>query len=394
MKDLLLIFGTRPEAIKMCPLLPALREQGFFPRVAVSGQHRALLDEALAAFGVTPEVDMHIMQEGQTPCGVLAAVLARTEALLHQTRPDMVLVHGDTVTAYGAALSAFLCGVPVGHVEAGLRTGDLHAPFPEELFRRAIAPMATLHFAPTVQARDNLLREGVNHAAITVTGNTAIDALAMTWRPDFTHPALEQAGGRRLILLTLHRRETLGHVMHQLLSAVRELADRFADIVIYCPVHPNPAVREAFSILSGHERILLCEPEGPLVFHNLLARCYLVMTDSGGLQEEAPFFHKPVLVLREKTERPEGVAAGVLRLAGDGEGLLREATRLLCDQAAYRQMAAAANPFGDGKASRRIAQAIRRYVDDQGMARARRKAKKSSGTSTICNAMPGSASTT
>ncbi|MBQ8352150.1 MAG: UDP-N-acetylglucosamine 2-epimerase (non-hydrolyzing) [Clostridia bacterium] len=361
MKEIGLIFGTRPEAIKMCPLLPALREEGFATRVAVSGQHRDMLDEALSDFGVTPDEDMHMMKEGQSPSDVLAAALTGTAAWLKKRKPDMALVHGDTATAYGAALACFLAHVPFGHVEAGLRTGDLLSPFPEELFRRAIAPMATLHFAPTAQARDNLLREGISAACITITGNTAIDALAMTQREDFTHPALSQAAGRRLILLTMHRRESLGTPMQELFSAVRELANRHEDVYIYCPLHPSPAVRACAAPLTGHPRILLGEPEGPLVFHNLLSRCYLVLTDSGGLQEEAPYFHKPVLVLREKTERQEGVVAGVLRLAGHRDSLLREATCLLCSEDAYRQMATAKSPFGDGKASRRIAQAIRRY---------------------------------
>lgn len=365
MKNVCLIFGTRPEAIKMCPLLPALREAGFLPRVAVSGQHRELLCEALSAFGVVPDYDMRVMQEGQTPAGVMAAVLQGTERLLTEVRPDLVLVHGDTVTAYAAALACFLARVPVGHVEAGLRTGDLSAPFPEELCRRAIAPMATLHFAPTGTARENLLREGVAPARITVTGNTGIDALALTHRADFTHPALRFAAGRRLILLTVHRRESFGEPMRRIFSAVRRLAEAFPDVCFYYPVHPNPAVREAAEALRACPSVLLGEPQDPLTFHNLLARCFLVMTDSGGLQEEAPYFHKPVLVLRRVTERSEGVAAGVLRLAGDGEAsVFRAAAALLGDSRAYRTMAEARSPFGDGKASRRIAEAIRRWAGD------------------------------
>lgn len=355
MKEILMVFGTRPEAIKLCPLLPPLRAAGFAVRVAVSDQHRALLSDALAAFSVRPQHTIRAGRRGQTPGEILGAVLRGTEALIRRHRPALLLVHGDTASACGAALGGFLSGVAVGHVEAGLRTGDLHAPFPEEFFRRLITQAATLHFAPTAQARVNLLREGVAPGAIDVTGNTAIDALTLTYRPHFTHPVLQAAAGRKLVIVTLHRRESRGAVMHGLFAAVRQLADECEDAFFYCPLHPAPAVRAASAPLRGHPRILPGEPEGPLAFHNLLARCYMVMTDSGGLQEEAPYFHKPVLVLRQETERSEGVAAGVLRLAGEPQALVREGRRLLREEEAYRRMAEAESPFGDGHAARRIA---------------------------------------
>ncbi len=364
MKRIWLIFGTRPETIKMAPLLPALREAELMAEVAVTGQHRELLDEALTDFGIRPALDMRLMKQAQAPTDVLAGVLQGTAALCRREAPAMVLVHGDTISAYGAALAAFLCRVPVGHVEAGLRTGDLLSPFPEEMCRRAIAPLAALHFAPTAQARDNLLREGVAPGCITVTGNTGIDALALTQRADFAHPALRFAAGRRLVLLTVHRRESQGEPMRRMLRAVRRLAEEYPDVCFYYPVHPSPAVREAAEALQGCPGVMLDRPQSPAVMHNLLSRCYMVMTDSGGLQEEAPYFHKPVLVLRHRTERSEGVAAGCLRLCGDEESrILREAERLLRDPIAYRAMAEAKSPFGDGKASRRIAEAIRRYMD-------------------------------
>lgn len=355
MNEILLVFGTRPEAIKLCPLLPPLREAGFALRVAVSDQHRTLLSDALAAFSVTPAHTIRAGHRGQSPGEILSAVLRGTEALIRRHRPALLLVHGDTATACGAALGGFLSGVAVGHVEAGLRTGNLQAPFPEEFFRRLITQASTLHFAPTAQARANLLREGVAPSAIKVTGNTAIDALALTYRPHFTHPVLQAAAGHKLVIVTLHRRESRGAVMQGLFAAVRQLSDECEEAFFYCPLHPAPAVRAASAPLRGHPRILAREPEGPLVFHNLLARCYMVMTDSGGLQEEAPYFHKPVLVLRQETERAEGVAAGVLRVAADPAALVREGRCLLREEEAYRRMAEAESPFGDGHAAARIA---------------------------------------
>ncbi len=364
MKDIWLILGTRPEAIKMCPLLPALRARGFVPHLAVSGQHRELLDEALSAFSATPEVDMALMRPGQAPPDLLAHALSACHTLLQERPADLVLVHGDTVTAYAAALACFFAGRPLGHVEAGLRTHDLRAPFPEEFCRRAITPLATLHFAPTEAACANLLREGIDREQITVTGNTAIDALRMTQEVDFQHPALEQAGGRRLVLLTVHRRESQGEAMRAIFRAVRRLADRLPHVFFYCPLHPNPAVQEAGVLLRGHRGILLDRPQEPRIFHNLLSRCYLVMTDSGGLQEEAPYFHKPVLVLREKTERTEGVQAGVLRLCGvKEEAVYQAAHTLLTDDGAYHAMQKEGCPFGDGQASRRIAHAIWQWAE-------------------------------
>lgn len=361
MRSILIVFGTRPEAIKMCPLWHELRRRtGLATSVCVTGQHRGMLDGVLSAFSVVPDYDLAVMREGQTPSGVTQRVLSGLERVLDEMRPHVVLVHGDTTTAFAAALSAFYRRIPVGHVEAGLRTYDLSSPFPEEFNRRAVALTASYHFAPTEGARDNLLREGISPQKVFVTGNTVVDALAATVRRDYSHPLLDWGIGSRLVLLTAHRRENLGAPMEEMLRAIRRAVEKRPDVKVICPVHKNPAAREvARRVLSGCPRIRMTEPLDVVPFHNLLARCYLVLTDSGGIQEEASALGKPVLVLRRTTERPEGVAAGGLRLVGtDGRQVEDAFLRLLDHPDEYRRMTGGINPYGDGNASRRIADVL------------------------------------
>lgn len=358
MKTIMLVFGTRPEAIKMCPLIQELRTRKDIRTLCcVTGQHRQMLDQVLSAFHVTPDYDLAIMKDGQTLFDVTTRVMEELKNVLAEAKPDLVLVHGDTTTTFAAALTCFYMQIPVGHVEAGLRTYQLDSPFPEEFNRQAVGVVAKYHFAPTEQARQNLLRENKKPETIFVTGNTAIDALKTTVRADYQNPELEWAKGSRLILLTAHRRENLGEPMRAIFRAVRRIADEVPDIKVLYPVHMNPTIRAlAQEILGGDERIRLIPPMDVVDFHNMLARSDLVMTDSGGIQEEAPSLGKPVLVLRDTTERPEGVAAGTLKLVGtDEETIYREAKRLLTDEAAYHRMSIASNPYGDGQACRRIA---------------------------------------
>ncbi len=358
MKTIMLVFGTRPEAIKMCPLIQELRTRKDIRTLCcVTGQHRQMLDQVLSAFHVTPDYDLAIMKDGQTLFDVTTRVMEELKNVLAEAKPDLVLVHGDTTTTFAAALTCFYMQIPVGHVEAGLRTYQLDSPFPEEFNRQAVGVVAKYHFAPTEQARQNLLRENKKPETIFVTGNTAIDALKTTVRADYQNPELEWAKGSRLILLTAHRRENLGEPMRAIFRAVRRIADEVPDIKVLYPVHMNPTIRAlAQEILGGDERIRLIPPMDVVDFHNMLARSDLVMTDSGGIQEEAPSLGKPVLVLRDTTERPEGVAAGTLKLVGtDEETIYREAKRLLTDEAAYHRMSIASNPYGDGHACRRIA---------------------------------------
>ena len=358
MKTIMLVFGTRPEAIKMCPLIQELRTRKDIRTLCcVTGQHRQMLDQVLSAFHVTPDYDLAIMKDGQTLFDVTTRVMEELKNVLAETKPDLVLVHGDTTTTFAAALTCFYMQIPVGHVEAGLRTYQLDSPFPEEFNRQAVGVVVKYHFAPTEQARQNLLRENKKPETIFVTGNTAIDALKTTVRADYQNPELEWAKGSRLILLTAHRRENLGEPMRAIFRAVRRIADEVPDIKVLYPVHMNPTIRAlAQEILGGDERIRLIPPMDVVDFHNMLARSDLVMTDSGGIQEEAPSLGKPVLVLRDTTERPEGVAAGTLKLVGtDEETIYREAKRLLTDEAAYHRMSIASNPYGDGHACRRIA---------------------------------------
>lgn len=358
MKKIMLVFGTRPEAIKMCPLVQELRgRSGIQTICCVTGQHRQMLDQVLQAFHVEPEYDIAIMQAGQTLFDITTRILQNLKPVLETEKPDLVLVHGDTTTTFAAALACFYLRIPVGHVEAGLRTYDLDSPYPEEFNRQAVGVLAKYNFAPTEQAKQNLLREGKDPASIHVTGNTAIDALKTTVRQDYQNPVLDWAKGSRLVLLTAHRRENLGEPMREIFRAVRRIADEFPDVRVLYPVHMNPAIRAlADELLGGGERIRLIPPLDVLDFHNILARSHLVLTDSGGIQEEAPSLGKPVLVLRDTTERPEGVAAGTLKLVGTHEeDVYRETKRLLTDADAYHSMSIASNPYGDGFACRRIA---------------------------------------
>ncbi len=358
MKTVLVVFGTRPEAIKMCPLVQELRTRKDIRTVTcVTGQHRQMLDQVLEAFHVVPDYDLAIMAQGQTLIDITTRILERITNVLKEVKPDVVLVHGDTSTAFVSALACFYMQIPVGHVEAGLRTYDIYSPFPEEFNRQAVSIVAKYHFAPTEKAKANLINEGKSTEHIYVTGNTAIDALKHTVRPDYTHPELDWAGDSRLIFITAHRRENLGQPMHNMFRAIRRVLEENPDLKALYPIHMNPAVREAAQAeLSGCDRIHLVEPVDVIDCHNLMARSYLILTDSGGIQEEAPSLGKPVLVMRDTTERPEGIAAGTLKLVGTEEATIYEAfTRLLTDAEAYAAMSHASNPYGDGFASRRIA---------------------------------------
>ena len=358
MKTVMLVFGTRPEAIKMCPLVNELKtRKGLKTVVCVTGQHRQMLDQVLAAFGVEPDYDLSIMKDKQTLFDITTNILNRIRAVLEEVRPDVVLVHGDTSTTFVTALACFYLQIPVGHVEAGLRTYNIYSPYPEEFNRQAVSIISQYNFAPTARARDNLLHEGKRAETIFVTGNTAIDALQTTVREDYTHPELTWAQGSRLIVITAHRRENLGEPMHHMFRAIRRIMDEHPDVKAIYPIHMNPVVRQAADEeLRGCDRIHIIEPMEVLDFHNLLARSYLILTDSGGIQEEAPSLGKPVLVMRDTTERPEGIDAGTLRLVGTNEDVIyRNFKQLLEDSDAYQAMAHASNPYGDGRACRRIA---------------------------------------
>jgi len=361
MKKVMLIFGTRPEAIKMCPVVLALQARPELQTlVCVTGQHKQMLKQVLDAFSIAPDYDLAIMKERQTLFDITRNILGSIGDVLEQEQLDLVLVHGDTTTTFAAALACFYLQIPVGHVEAGLRTHDLYAPFPEEFNRKATSIVASLNFAPTELAKENLLAEGYDPASIYVTGNTAIDALKTTVRHDYRDEVTDWLGESRLILLTAHRRENLGEPMRQIFRAIARIAREFPDVKIVYPVHMNPAVREpANEILGDCTNVRLIEPLDVLAFHNLMARSYLILTDSGGIQEEAPSLGKPVLVLRDVTERPEGIDAGTLKLVGtDEERVYAESVRLLTDANAYAKMSGAKNPYGDGFASERIADAI------------------------------------
>ena len=358
MKKIMLVFGTRPEAIKMCPLVKELKtREDLKTVVCVTGQHRQMLDQVLQAFHVVPDYDLSIMKEKQTLFDVTINILDRIRTVLEREQPDVVLVHGDTSTTFAAALACFYLQIPVGHVEAGLRTYDVYSPYPEEFNRQAVGVLARYNFAPTELSRDNLLREGKRPETIYVTGNTAIDALKTTVRDDYTHPELEWAADSRLIMLTAHRRENLGEPMRHMFRAIRRVMEEHPDVKAIYPIHMNPVVRQAAAEeLGGCDRIRIIEPLDVLDFHNFLARSYLILTDSGGIQEEAPSLGKPVLVMRDTTERPEGVAAGTLKLVGTEEAVIySEFSRLLTDKSAYDAMSRASNPYGDGQACRRIA---------------------------------------
>ena len=358
MKKVMLVFGTRPEAIKMCPLVRELQTRGGLETVVcVTGQHRQMLDSVLNTFGVTPEYDLSIMKDKQTLFDVTVNILEKIRGVLEKEQPDVVLVHGDTTTTFAAALACFYLGIKVGHVEAGLRTYNIHSPYPEEFNRQAVGIVSEYNFAPTDLARDNLLREGKRPESIFVTGNTAIDALKTTVRDDYRHEQLDWAKDGRLIMITAHRRENLGEPMHHMFRAIRRIVDENPDVRGIYPIHMNPAVRRAADEeLGGCDRIRIIEPLDVIDFHNFLSRSYMILTDSGGIQEEAPSLGKPVLVMRDTTERPEGIAAGTLRLVGTSEETIYENFRLLLDsKEEYEKMSRAANPYGDGHACKRIA---------------------------------------
>ncbi len=358
MKKVMLVFGTRPEAIKMCPLALHLRNRpGLQTVVCVTGQHRRMLDQVLEIFRVIPDYDLNLMTERQTLYDITTRVLAGMKEVLEKEHPDLVLVHGDTTTAFAAALACFYQQVPVGHVEAGLRTYNLYSPFPEEFNREAVSLISRYNFAPTPLAASNLLREGKRPETVYVTGNTVIDAMRHTVREDYTHPELEWARGHRLIFITAHRRENMGEPMHRMFRAIRRVLSEHPECRAVYPIHMNPAVREAAKKeLGGCEQIHLIEPIDVLDCHNFEARAFLCLTDSGGIQEECPGYGVPVLVMRDTTERPEGVSAGTLRLVGTEEdSIYRHFKQLLEDEAAYRAMSRACNPYGDGHACERIA---------------------------------------
>lgn len=361
MKKVMLVFGTRPEAIKMCPLVNELKGRPCCEvTVCVTGQHRQMLDQVLAAFGVVPDYDLSIMREKQTLFDITSEVLLRIGSVLDEVAPELVLVHGDTTTSFAAALAAFYKQIPVAHVEAGLRTYNLRSPFPEEFNRQAVDLVSDYCFAPTEVSKQNLLREGRPESKVYVTGNTAIDALSTTVCEQYAHSELSWAEGSRLILVTAHRRENLGEPMHNMFRAIRRVVDEHPDVKAIYPIHMNPMVRQAADEeLGGCERVRIIEPLDVLDFHNFLARSYMVLTDSGGIQEEAPSLGKPVLVMRDTTERPEGVAAGTLKLVGTSEELIYESFKeLLESREAYEGMSHASNPYGDGTASKQIADII------------------------------------
>jgi len=356
------IFGTRPEAIKMAPLVLELQkhEDEIETIVCVTAQHREMLDQVLEFFEIKPDFDLNVMKDRQTLTEIAVNVLQGLDPVLKETRPDLVLVHGDTSTTFLASYAAFINRIQVGHVEAGLRTWNKMSPYPEEMNRQLAGVLADLHFAPTDWSAGNLRRENKPESSIYITGNTVTDVFQYTVDPSFSHPLLDWAKGRRLILMTAHRREALGEPHRNIFRAVKRIADEFPDIAVVYAVHMNPAVREpANEILGGHERIRLIDPLDVFEIHNFYPHTYMIMTDSGGLQEEAPSFGVPVLVLRDTTERPEGIEAGVLELVGTNEEqVYASARKLLTDRAAYERMANSANPYGDGRASERIAQAI------------------------------------
>lgn len=358
MKKVMLVFGTRPEAIKMCPLVNELKTRDNVQTiVCVTGQHRQMLDQVLEAFQVIPDYDLSIMKDKQTLFDITTNILNRIKSVLDEVKPDVVLVHGDTSTTFVTALACFYLQIPVGHVEAGLRTYNIYSPYPEEFNRQAVSIISQYNFAPTELSKQNLLREGKKPESIYVTGNTAIDALRTTVKKDYNHPELDWVGDSRLIMITAHRRENLGEPMRHMFRAIRRVMDEHPDVKAIYPIHMNPVVREtANEILGDDDRIHIIEPLEVLDFHNFLSRSYLILTDSGGIQEEAPSLGKPVLVMRDTTERPEGIKAGTLKLVGTEEEIIYQNFKLLLDnKEEYEKMSKASNPYGDGFACRRIA---------------------------------------
>lgn len=357
MKKVMVVFGTRPEAIKMCPVVKALKEAKELQCiVCVTGQHKEMLQQVLEVFHVIPEYDLEIMQKDQTLFDITNRILSSVAAILDKEKPDVVLVHGDTSTTFVTALACYYKQIEVGHVEAGLRTYNIYSPFPEEFNRQAVSIIAKYNFAPTELAREHLIKEGRNAANIYVTGNTAIDALQTTLQADYKHNIFECLEGKRCLLLTAHRRENLGDPLYRMFHAIRRIVEEFEDVEVVYPIHMNPVVRNcAKAIFEECQRIHLIEPMDVVGFHKLMEKSYLILTDSGGIQEEAPALGKPVLVMRDTTERPEGVEAGTLKLVGtDEERIYQECRRLLVDDVAYKKMSQAVNPYGDGTASRRI----------------------------------------
>ncbi len=359
------IFGTRPEAIKMAPIIQEMRRRAdeIESVICVTAQHREMLDSVLATFRITPDYDLNIMKKSQTLEAVTGTILSGLGGILEKEKPDMVLVHGDTTTTFASALSAYYHRIPVGHVEAGLRTYDIYSPYPEEVNRQMTGCIAELHFAPTMQSRKNLLQENKDPGKIYVTGNTAIDALKTTVKEEYDSPVLRRAGEGRIILLTAHRRENLGAPMKRIFTAVNRLTEKYSDVRVIYPCHMNPAVRRmAEEMFGDNDRVHVIEPLEVTDFHNLIGKSYLILTDSGGIQEEGPGLDRPVLVVRETTERPEGVAAGTLKLVGTSvENIVKQVSLLLDDKAEYERMSRAVNPYGDGHASERIVEAIIAY---------------------------------
>ncbi len=358
MKRLLVVFGTRPEAIKMCPLVNELKKRKELETiVCVTGQHREMLEQVLDTFNVVPDYDLSIMKDRQTLFDITICILERIKSVLEEVKPDVVLVHGDTSTTFVTSLACFYLQIPVGHVEAGLRTYDIYSPYPEEFNRQAVGIISKYNFAPTRLAADNLKKEGKSEDSIYITGNTVIDAMQHTVKENYSHPELDWVGDSRLIFITAHRRENLGEPMHHMFRAIRRVLDEHPDCKAIYPIHMNPVVRKAAEEeLEGCDRIHIIEPIEVFDCHNFEARCYLCLTDSGGIQEECPSYGKPVLVMRNTTERPEGVSAGTLKLVGtDEENIYKNFKELLENKEEYEKMSKACNPYGDGNACKRIA---------------------------------------
>ena len=358
MKKVMVIFGTRPEAIKMCPVINELKKRASINCViCVTGQHRQMLAQILNVFRVVPDYDLSIMKEKQTLFDITVSILQKIKTVLEDEKPDVVLVHGDTSTTFAASLACFYLQIPVGHVEAGLRTYNIHSPYPEEFNREVVSIISSYNFTPTAQSKQNLLNEGKREETIFITGNTAIDALNTTIYSEYSHPELKWAEDSRLILITAHRRENMGVAMEHMFKAIRRVMNEHLDVKAIYPVHMNPEIRKiANDILGNNDHIHIIEPLDVVDFHNFMKKAYLILTDSGGIQEEAPSLGKPVLVMRDTTERPEGIVAGTLKLVGtDEENIYKEFSKLLMNKAEYKKMSRALNPYGDGYASRRIA---------------------------------------
>lgn len=365
MKKVMVVFGTRPEAIKMCPLVIELTKRiSMDVKVCITGQHKEMLTQVLDVFKITPDYNLDIMKENQSLFDVTTRILTRVKTVLEEYRPDMVLVHGDTSTTFSVALACYYMQIPIGHVEAGLRTYNIYSPFPEEFNRQAVGCIARYHFAPTEWAKSNLISEGKKEATVFVTGNTAIDALSITVEKDYHHTVFDWIGKDKMILITAHRRENIGEPMYHMFSAIKKIVGEYPDIKAVYPIHMNPIVRKiADEVLGGEERIKIIEPLQVTDFHNFINKSYLILTDSGGIQEEAPSLGKPVLVMRDTTERPEGIKAGTLKLVGTEEkGIYNSIKELLLDRLKYDEMSKAVNPYGDGTASKQIVDIIERVL--------------------------------